>query len=79
MRRALEEGGGPYLHTQRDRRLLDLLRVAEKAPAKVSAVTGPRLIRPTELSPFPIDPAGDLDLQQRQFRTPPPQFELLRF
>ncbi len=90
MRRALDEGGAAYLRTQlgpcagrrvgcNDKRLVDLLRAAQVAPSKVAAVSGPRLIRPNEVSPFPINPSGDIDLQQRQFRTPPPQFELLRF
>jgi tetratricopeptide (TPR) repeat protein len=76
MHRALDEGAGAYLHTQKDRRLVELVAAAEKSPR---SVTGPRLVKPTELSPFPIDPAGDLDLHQRQFPAPPPQFELIRF
>jgi tetratricopeptide (TPR) repeat protein len=76
IRHALEEGGGAYLRTQRDRRIVELVDAAEKAPSKVS---GPRLVKPTELSPFPIDPAGDIDLRARQFPAPPKQFELIRF
>jgi tetratricopeptide (TPR) repeat protein len=76
MHRALDEGAGAYLHAQKDRRLVELVTAAEKSPRKV---TGPRLVKPAELSPFPIDPAGDLDVHARQFPAPPPQFELIRF
>ncbi len=74
--RALEEGAGPYLKGQQDRRLVELVTALEKAPRKSK---GPRILRPAELSPFTIDPAGEIDIRVRQYPTPPAQFELLRF
>jgi hypothetical protein len=76
MRRALDDGGGPYLHAQRDRRLVELVSAAEKTPKKM---TGPRLVKAVELSPFPLDPAGNIDVHTRNLSNPPPQFELIRF
>lgn len=74
--RALNEGAQAYLQAQQDRRLVELVTTVEKAPRKTK---GPRVLKPAELSPFTIDPTGDVDVRVRQFPTPPPQFELLRF
>ncbi len=76
LERAIDEGTAAYLRNQRDRRLVELVKTVEKAPRKSK---GPRVLRPAELSPFTIDPAGEVDVKPRQFPQPPPQFELLRF
>lgn len=74
--RALDEGSSAYLHAQQDKRLTEMVATAEKTPRKSN---GPRILRPAELSPFSIDPQGDVDVKTRQFPQPPPKFELLRF
>jgi tetratricopeptide (TPR) repeat protein len=76
MRRALDEGAGPYLRGQRDRRLQELVTAVEKSPRMLAFK--PRIVPPTEVSPFHLDPAGEVDLHGHP-KSPPSQFDLLRF
>jgi len=42
-------------------------------------LTGPRYIRPSEATPFSLDPSGDIDPRGRALTSPPNQLELLRY
>ena len=53
--------------------------VNDAAPATKPKVTGPRYIRPSEATPFSLDPTGDIDPRGRALTSPPNQLELLRY
>jgi len=67
------------LLAQNDAQLTRLATEASKKPTAPPAVSGPRFIKPKELSPFSIDPSGEVDARTRPYGTPPPSIELLRF
>jgi tetratricopeptide (TPR) repeat protein len=67
------------LLAQNDAQLTRLANEASKRPTPAPAVSGPRFIKPKELSPFSIDPSGEVDAKTRPYGTPPPSIELLRF
>jgi tetratricopeptide (TPR) repeat protein len=67
------------LLAQNDAQLTRLTNETSRRPATAPAVPGPRFVKPQELSPFSISPAGDVDARTRPYGAPPPSIELLRF
>ncbi|HZS37376.1 MAG TPA: hypothetical protein VFF06_11150 [Polyangia bacterium] len=83
-RQARDEGFAPFLRALNDATITAALERLDagdrgKTGPRTARVQGPKYVRPTEATPFALDPAGEIDPRGHGYKQPPSFIQVLRF